>query len=163
LSQDLYIASVVSQALSLLNAPFHKFLNAIFLRPSPHNLINSNNNILLQLKEIFSSATPVIAKGTSAGWLSNEGEDIPKAAKRFRKQAGGVPFAITKPSGLSDSLKTCPYKRLQTKKLIPCGRINSIAKIYSHIINRWRFSLPLPPTPFYLTCNEAIYTIYQPF
>jgi hypothetical protein len=29
-------------------------------------------------------------KGTSAGWLPSEGEGIPKAAKRFRKQAGGV-------------------------------------------------------------------------
>jgi hypothetical protein len=115
LSQDLCIASVVSQALSLLNAPFHKFLNAIFLRPSPHNLINSNNNILLQLKEIFSSATPVIAKGTSAGWLSSEGEDIPKAAKRFRKQAGGVPIAITKRSGLSDSFKKRDFPRTRYK------------------------------------------------
>jgi hypothetical protein len=36
--------------------------------------------------------TTVIAKGTSVGWLPSESEGIPKAAKRFRKQAGGVPL-----------------------------------------------------------------------
>jgi hypothetical protein len=63
------------------------WLTALNHKPQPNTLTSlhlkkAKHNILI----------PVIAKGTSAGWLSSEGEDIPKAAKRFRKQAGGVPL-----------------------------------------------------------------------
>ena len=40
----------------------------------------------------------VLAKVTSAGWVSSEGEDIQKAAKRFLKQAGGVTLQERSPT-----------------------------------------------------------------
>jgi hypothetical protein len=82
----------LNSALSLLDAPFRKFLYAIFIRPITTPTASLIKRLLLIARIAILPSTPVIAKGTSAGWLPSEGEDIPIAAKRFRKQAGGVPL-----------------------------------------------------------------------
>ncbi len=40
----------------------------------------------------YSLANNSYSIGTSAGWVSSEGEEILKHAQQFQKQAGGVPL-----------------------------------------------------------------------